>query len=130
MKKMLLTGLALAMTAFNANAKTQICPFTDFFAISAPPGYTISSIISDGNIISTSQGPRNFTISCKDYASTRSGKVYLTVGIDQDNLCTIHITDGPYEMNPYVNFVNCTGDLQYSGIEHERGYSYTLKFTH
>lgn len=131
MKKLFLIGLLLSLTHINAYAKSLVCPFTDYFTISAPSGYAITSLLSDGNIVTANQSSTNFTTSCRDYTSRDSGKAYLTVSVDKYSLCTIHLIDGPYEMNPIINFVNCVGRLKYTGIEHAWGtYNYKLKFSH
>lgn len=130
MKKSILIGLLFSSLVTSTYAKTMVCPFTDYFAITAPAGYAISSLVSDGNVVTENQGPRNFIISCKDKSSKSKGKAYLTLSKDKYNLCTLHIVDGPFEMNPTVSFINCAGDLQYAGIDHVWGtYTYTLKFT-
>lgn len=132
MKKLILVAsLIPLLTSLDVNARALICPFTDYFTISAPVGYAIASLSSDGNIVANIQDPTHFTTGCKSYTSTESGNAYMTVAVDAYSLCTLHIVDGPYEMNPYVNFVNCVGGLKYSGMDHDWGtYNYKLKFTH
>lgn len=131
MKKIIITTFLLSMVLYtNSYANSFICPFTDYFTVVAPTGYSIVSLSSDGNIITNFEGSNHFSLHCKDYTSTASGKAYLTVSENNTNLCTLHITDGPYEMNPVVNFVNCAGKLKYMGIAHDKGtYTYSLMFT-
>lgn len=130
MKKIFLIAL-LSSIALNAYADNLICPFTDYFEISTPPGYTITSISSADNVVVEQQGPLNFVTHCKDSGSTKSGKVYVTIASNDCDLCTLHITDGPYEMNPTVNFSSCVGRLTFNGTDHVWGtYTYTLRFSH
>lgn len=131
MKKIsLIAGLASLFIFTEVNAQSLICPFTDYFYVSTGTPAIISSLNADGNVLVQKEDSLNFTTSCKSNTSTSSGNVYLTVKLDDCNLCTLHILDGPYEMNPTIVFVNCVGNLVFSGMDHAWGtYTYKLKFS-
>jgi len=130
MKKFFFITL-LSSIALNTYANNLICPFTDYFVISAPDGYTITSISSADNVEVEQKDSFNFMTHCKNATSTKSGKVYVTIASSHCDLCTLHITDGPYEMNPTVTFSTCVGRLKFSGTDHVWGsYTYTLRFSH
>lgn len=131
MKKLkIIASIVSLFSCASVMAQPLVCPFTDYFTISAPAGYTISSLSSDGNLLVNKQDPWHFSASCLDLTSPQSGNAFVTISTDQFDLCTLHIVDGPYEMNPTVTFVNCVGGLKYMGMDHVWGtYTYKLKFT-
>ncbi len=130
MKKIFLM-IPLSFITLTSYANNFICPFTDYFSISAPSGYTITSLSPDGNVLTAQQGPLDFTTFCKDPSSIASGKIFVTLSTSDCDLCTLHIIDGPYEMNPTVSYVTCVGHLKFNGMEHVWGtYSYKLRFSH
>ncbi len=130
MKKLICVASLVSVFNFSpAIAQPLICPFNDYFTINSLDQVMISSLSSDGNVIANKIDPYKFIASCKSTTSTSSGNVYVTVKLDDSNLCTLHIVDGPYEMNPNIIFVNCVGRLKFSGMDHVWGtYQYTLKF--
>lgn len=128
MKKIIL-GCIAALSLTNAIAQPQICPFMDRFTISAPTAVAITGLEFEGNLSGIIADATHFELFCKDNSSTKNGHAYLSVGTDA-NHCKLTIADGPFEMNPSVTSINCTGNLNYVGIDHELGtYRYKLKFS-
>ncbi len=125
-----MAGSVSAKTQLNTSAKPplQSCPFTDTFSITDT---TISSLSNDGNIATNKLNQTQFTTGCKNNTSPgwSDGSAYLSVIDGHGGLCKVVIDDGPYEMNPSIASTNCSGGLQYTGMDHSYGtYSYTLKF--
>lgn len=120
--------LAAGMMMTEATAQPLVCPFTDHFTVSAPSGYVIQNLITDGNITGVIKDEFHFNTSCKSDSTTGSGHAYLTLG-NGNTTCYLTILDGPFENNPSVISVSCNGDARYAGMDHVKGsYSYTLKF--
>ncbi len=128
-KKSLLVSSVLALTISTAAvAQPLICPFTDHFTIQGPAPTLIKDLSTDGNINATIINEAYFTTSCKSNTSTSSGHAYVTVA-HNDGSCLLTILDGPYESNPTVTSIVCTGNFRYVGMDHTKGsYNYTLKF--
>ena len=119
----------ILLVSTNTIAKPLICPFTDHFSISASPAITILGLEYDGNVSGMISDATHFDLYCKDNSSTKNGNAYLIVGTEK-NQCKLTILDGPFEMNPTVSNIHCTGNLKYAGIDHELGtYRYKLKFS-
>ena len=131
MKKLILISSLLALgISTTANAKPLMCPFTDYFNISAPSGNSILDLFTEGNISATIRDYLHFTTSCKDNNNSDSGYAYLTFG-DSVQGCGLVILDGPYQNNPEVVFQTCLGNLKYTGMDHDWGtYTYKLKFSY
>lgn len=130
MKKSILISslLALGITS-QTNANSLMCPFTDHFNIGTTNGFVIKELLTDGNISAIAKDIFNFNLSCKSNSNSESGHAYLTVVDSSNNLCDLTILDGPYENNPQVIFINCTGNVKYLGMDHVWGsYVYKLKF--
>ncbi len=131
--KKILICASISLLTLPAFAKTNrlSCPFTDYFAVSAPGLSKIINIpVIQGNIKFTQQSDIFFTLSCGDDRSSDAGDLSIDVGYDDQNKCSLGIHDGPYAMNPSVTYVNCKGNIKYDGIDHVFGsYNYTLKFS-
>lgn len=132
MKQLILvTSLASLFNLSEVNAQPLVCPFTDYFIISSTNPSMIASLSSEGNVFAKKTDPLNFVTSCRSSTSMSSGTAYVTVKSDENNVCTLHILDGPYEMNPNIIFINCVGNMRFSGMDHVWGtYTYTLKFSY
>ncbi|MDA8561723.1 hypothetical protein N9L02_01250 [Gammaproteobacteria bacterium] len=127
--KKLFSLCTFSIIFLNSFAQELICPFTDSFFIDAPPQYTISSLTTDGNIISDTKTLLNFQLKCKSFTSTESGEAFLIISKNSTDLCTLHIIDGPYEMTPIISFIECVGNLKYASFKHSWGtYEYIIKF--
>lgn len=128
-KHLLFKSITLLALVSGVNAQPLVCPFTDTFKISSATRLTMTSLASDGNVVVISLDPLVFQATCKSFTSTSNGNVYFTLKKDDANLCTLHLIDGPFEMNPTITFINCIGQMQFVGMDHAWGtYSYTLKF--
>lgn len=135
MKKIKLLSTCFAATLFalslSSNANAMICPFTDYFAIDIPTnGKILNYPYVLGNLRFEKQTDTFFQLSCNNNSDTSSGDLYIDVGINQYNMCTLTVHDGPYVNNPEVTNVICTGNLNFNGIDHVWGSkSYKLKFS-
>ena len=125
---------ALVTLTTSASALT-VCPFRDHFNISAPLPLEVLQVSTTGNVGIEQITPTKFDLGCQDNQATTAGDVNLVIGMkgNEDLSCDVSIHDGPYVMNPTVNYVSCgrSGNrLFFLGMEHRFGsYDYTLKFT-
>ena len=112
-----------------------VCPFRDHFSISAPLPLEILHAATSDNLGFEQISPTNFDLGCKDDKNASAGDVAMVIGMNgnEDLSCDISIHDGPYVMNPTINYVSCgrSGNrLFFLGMDHRIGsYDYTLKFT-
>lgn len=130
--KKLCLAIALIGLPLASQAKSLACPFTDKFIINSKPQAKILSANTQGNLRYANPSNDFFTLSCGNEANGQSGNLFVEIGIDSSNKCDLVIHDGPYEMNPTVTSINCTGPKKftYTGIEHPFGsYEYTLRFS-
>lgn len=113
-----------------SHAKALICPFRDKFTLSVPDQVKILSAIPQGNVYYTQKSDNYFELSCA-HSSDLSGELFIKIGYDNDNQCSLIVRDGPFELNPSVSKIYCNGTkLAYIGMDHIRGtYDYILKFT-
>ncbi len=121
--------LAVAPLAFSAKP-TLICPFKDTFNLDViSPGRIINTPFTTGNLAYMQESDTTFALSCASNVNYSAGDLYVDVGFDQGNKCTLTIHDGPLVMNPAVSYVNCIGNINYAGMSHVDGkYEYTLNF--
>ena len=133
MKKLSIALLAV-LTAVSAAAATKshpqqplTCPFTDYFFVVGSPA--IVSVTGSSNLAVTPISPTEFTTGCANNNVGNGGEAYLTVS-GKSGTCSLQISDGPFQQNPNVDYVSCTGGtLQFSGMGHTTGtYSYYLQF--
>lgn len=133
MKKMTRSLLAAVITGcLTMNAAANVCPFTDHFVIeSTVPIYVINAS-TKGNLSYEQITANYFRLSCGSTSSTAGGDLYLEVGLNNSQKCSLVIHDGPYVMNPAITDIYCggaNGTLHFMGLDHPFGsYNYTLKF--
>lgn len=126
------TGIIIMATGASA---TTVCPFRDHFKISAPLPLEVLHTSTSGNLAIEQITPTNFDLGCSDNQNSGPGDAVLVVGMrgNEDLSCDISIHDGPYVMNPTINYASCgrSGNrLFFIGMDHRIGsYDYTLKFT-
>lgn len=121
--------IILAGLPIITHAKTLSCPFSDNFSIDGPVNTHIIKSFVKGNLKMTQPSPAYFSLSCGD-SQFRSGDLFIDIGTSDCNKCSLIIHDGPYEMNPSVSYVYCSGDFKFSKLDHVSGsYDYTLEFS-
>lgn len=125
--------LFLAATSLTFAAKpTLICPFKDKFKLDTivAGARIINTPFTTGNLAYQQDGDDQFALSCASNVNYGAGDLFIDIGYNQVNKCTLTIHDGPLVMNPVVSYVNCIGSFNYAGISHVDGkYDYTLKFS-
>jgi hypothetical protein len=136
MHKKLAITCAAALTLFaGAASAVTVCPFRDHFYINAPLPLEVLHVATSGNLGYEQITPMNFDLGCQDNKNAGAGDVTMVIGMkgNEDLSCDISIHDGPYVMNPTINYVSCgrSGNrLFFVGMEHRPfSYDYTLKFT-
>jgi uncharacterized Zn-finger protein len=116
-----------------SHARALICPFTDHIKISAPKAVSLLSLHAETGLLAEKVNSTAFDISCAGADTKSSHYVYVDIGYNADNKCSVKLKDGPYELSPTIESWHCDGEkvLRLMGLEHDRifSYDYTLTFT-
>lgn len=109
-------------------APTRLCGFIDYFAIAEPAGASIlGQPYTLGNLSYEQQSDTYFNLQCGD-GHVFSGSLFIDVGFDNNNKCSLTITDGPFA-SPLVVDSQCKGVIHYNGIDSTVPHSYNLRFS-
>lgn len=137
MKKhhLLLLSLLFSGTAMAWNGYKD-----DFYVSSDSPRQThvISAELQSGDVRVNQANKRHFRIRDVEResgkASTLSGYIdgyaRVSIGVDENNECTLVIGDGTILAHPLVENITCRGDFTYRGIDYKSYNNYYLRFSH
>lgn len=132
MKNKYLLSFSVALLSLplfaNAANPTLSCPFTDFFPIKGagveilekPAPYVL------GHLTAEIESPTYFNLQCGD-SNVYGGDLYVDVGLDDNNKCSLVIHDGPFT-SPTVH-ASCKGIVNYRGMDSTVSHNYNLNFS-
>lgn len=125
MKKLYVALLSIFfVTSVNAN-----CPFTDRFTVSALNSTKILNAKTASNVHYEKISDTVFSLSCADSSSKDSGYLYIDVGYNSGNKCSLVIHDGPQKTEATLTTVICNDKISFAGMNHGfASHDYTLLF--